>query len=330
MADHHTVPNSRRAELIRTLQRRLGSRFRGGFAPSPYVREHFPDCLSDQPSEPVAYLQAVQSCAIVASTIGLQRSTPYKLPENLSASGRSSATRSGSAPPAARARHPPAAVRRSRGLRQHACERLLDEPALVAHLRGRPGDHAPRGPPRRPPSQPPPRPARGSSAGAGARRNRWAGSGSASLSGRDHRPTRWSATPSPGSPANVETELGDGSGRPSPRDAGHDALAASDDHEGTGARRVDRPDPGQDRDRRRTPTPPGRPAPDAGRRRGGRPGRRSRAARTAHRRPATTGGAVAPAAGAGGHDRTSPLGSGSRRSRRGAAARGRARPPWSA
>lgn len=135
VADHHTGPNFQRAELIRTLQRRLGPRFRGGFAPSAYAREHFADCLSDQPTEPVAYMRAVQACAISVSTIGLQRSTPYKLPENLSAS-RAIVTDP---------RHfglPSPLVPDTHLLTfddpdgcADACERLLDDPALVEHLR---------------------------------------------------------------------------------------------------------------------------------------------------------------------------------------------------
>ena len=135
VADHHTGPNFQRAELIRELQRRLGSRFRGGFAPSPYARQHFPDCLSDQPAEPVAYLHAVQRCAISVSTIGLQRSTPYKLPENLSGSRAivSDRLHFGLPEPLVPGTHllqfddPEGCA--------DACEQLLDDPALVAHLR---------------------------------------------------------------------------------------------------------------------------------------------------------------------------------------------------
>jgi hypothetical protein len=141
VADHHTGPNFQRAELIRTLQRRLGPRFRGGFAPSPYARQHFPDCLSDQPAEPVAYMQAVQRCAIAVSTIGLQRSTPYKLPENLSASRAivSDPLHFGLPRPLEPGTHllqfddPEGCA--------DACERLLDDPALVAHLREQAWDY---------------------------------------------------------------------------------------------------------------------------------------------------------------------------------------------
>ena len=116
VADHHTGPNFQRAELIRTLQRRLGARFRGGFAPSPYAREHFADCLSDQP------IRAGRLHAGGAAVrhrrcrpIGLQRSTPYKIPENLSASRAivSDPLHFG-LPTPARGRHPPAHLRRSR------------------------------------------------------------------------------------------------------------------------------------------------------------------------------------------------------------------------
>jgi hypothetical protein len=141
VADHHTGPNFQRAELIRTLQRRLGKRFRGGFAPSAYAREHFADCLSDQPTEPVAYMRAVHACAIAISTIGLQRSTPYKLPENLSASRAivSDPIHFGLPSPLVPGTHllgfddPEGCA--------DACERLLDDPALVSHLREQAWDY---------------------------------------------------------------------------------------------------------------------------------------------------------------------------------------------
>jgi hypothetical protein len=135
VADHHTGPNFQRAELIRTLQRRLGDRFRGGFAPTDYARRHFPDCLSDQPSEPVAYMRAVQSCAVVVSTIGLRRSTPYKLPENLSASRAivSDPLHFGLPTPLVDGTHLLMATDPESCA--DACERLLDDPSLVAHLR---------------------------------------------------------------------------------------------------------------------------------------------------------------------------------------------------
>jgi len=140
-ADHHTRPNWQRAELIRVLRRRLGVRFRGGFAPTPYAREHFPDCLSDQPTEPVAYMQAVQHCAIAVSSIGLQHSNPYKVPEQLSASRAivSEPLAFGLPTPLETGRHlltfddPEGCA--------DACERLLDDPALVSHLREQAWDY---------------------------------------------------------------------------------------------------------------------------------------------------------------------------------------------
>jgi hypothetical protein len=135
VADHHTAPNFQRAELIRTLQRRLGDRFRGGFAPSSYAREHFADCISDQPSEPVAYMRAVQRCAVVVSTIGLRGSTPYKIPENLSASRAivSDPLHSGLPTPLENGTHLLTAT--DAESYADACELLLDDPVLVAHLR---------------------------------------------------------------------------------------------------------------------------------------------------------------------------------------------------
>ena len=135
VADHHTGPNWQRAELIRTLRRRLGPRFRGGFAPTAYAREHFPDCLSDEPTEPVAYMRAVQRCAISVSTIGLKDSTPYKIPENLSASRAivSDPLCFGLPAPLVPGTHL-LTFEEAEGCAD-SCERLLDDPALVAHLR---------------------------------------------------------------------------------------------------------------------------------------------------------------------------------------------------
>jgi hypothetical protein len=84
--DHHTQPNHQRATVIRALRRRLGGRFVGGFIPTAYARQHFPDCLSDQPSDPISYLRAVRAAAIVVSTEGLKYSIPFKVPEFLAAS----------------------------------------------------------------------------------------------------------------------------------------------------------------------------------------------------------------------------------------------------
>ena len=160
VADHHTGPNFQRAELIRTLQRRLGPRFRGGFAPSPYAREHFPDCLSDQPTEPVAYMQAVQRCAIAVSTIGLQRLDALQAArEPLGVTGHRQRPAPLRSPAAARARHPPAAVRRSRGLRRRLRAAPRRSRPRRPPARAGLGLLPARDPPRRPPAQPPARPA---------------------------------------------------------------------------------------------------------------------------------------------------------------------------
>ena len=141
VADHHTGPNFQRAELIRTLRRRLGDRFRGGFVADGYARQHFPDCLSDQPSEPIAYLRAVQRCAVVVSTIGLRRSTPYKIPEYLSASRAivSDPLHFGLPTPLEDGTHLLTATD-PEGFAD-ASERLLDDADLVAHLRQQAWDY---------------------------------------------------------------------------------------------------------------------------------------------------------------------------------------------
>jgi hypothetical protein len=86
VADHHTPANFQRAAVIRALRRRLGARFRGGFVPTAYARQHFADCLSDQPSDPLSYLQASRRVGIMVSTEGLRGSVPYKVPEFLAGS----------------------------------------------------------------------------------------------------------------------------------------------------------------------------------------------------------------------------------------------------
>jgi hypothetical protein len=86
VADHRTAANLARAEVIRSLRRRLGRHFVGGFVATDYSRRHFGDCLSDQPSDPLSYLRLTQRAAVVVSTGGLGVSIPFKLPEYLAAS----------------------------------------------------------------------------------------------------------------------------------------------------------------------------------------------------------------------------------------------------
>lgn len=78
--------NESRAAVIRGLAGALGARFVGGFLPTPYAREIYPDLISDLPTDRNSYLGLVRSCAVAVSTIGLHGSNPWKLVEYLAAS----------------------------------------------------------------------------------------------------------------------------------------------------------------------------------------------------------------------------------------------------
>ena len=135
--DHRDVTNDQRVELIRTLRRRLGDRFRGGLRPGHQARRDFPDEVTDLPADPIAYLSLVRQCAIVVSTPGLFASNQAQLAESMAAS-RAVVTM-------------PLAYEIPRTLVDgdevseftdpegcaDACERLLDAPDLLQHRRER-------------------------------------------------------------------------------------------------------------------------------------------------------------------------------------------------
>ena len=83
---HRDATNEQRVELVRTLRRRLGDRFRGGLMPSELVRTQYPDVATDLPTDPLAYLALVRQCAIVVAMPGLRGSTGWRVPECMAAS----------------------------------------------------------------------------------------------------------------------------------------------------------------------------------------------------------------------------------------------------
>jgi hypothetical protein len=78
--------NEERAALVRALRRHFGARFIGGLIPTPYARQHFPDCVSVLPGDQWSYLALIRSAQIGILTDGVHRSIPFKCAEYLAAS----------------------------------------------------------------------------------------------------------------------------------------------------------------------------------------------------------------------------------------------------
>jgi hypothetical protein len=78
--------NQSRVLLIRELRRAFPGRFHGGFAPSAYTRLHYPDLVSECPSDEGQYTQFAKRHLIGISTRGLRYSVPFKAAEYLAAS----------------------------------------------------------------------------------------------------------------------------------------------------------------------------------------------------------------------------------------------------
>lgn len=76
--------HEQRAELIRTLKKRLGGKFIGGFIPDEISTKYYPDCVTSLPSDPHSYLKLVKSAAIGIYTRGLAFSPAWKMAEYLS------------------------------------------------------------------------------------------------------------------------------------------------------------------------------------------------------------------------------------------------------
>ena len=133
--------NEERADLIRTLRRRLGDRFCGGLQPSPEARALYPDCLTDLPHERVAYLGVVRRCAIVVTTPGLLGANPATLAECLA--GSRAVVSKPLRYPVPRPLDEPDQISYFADAEAcaDACEQLLDDPDLVAHRRQQAWDY---------------------------------------------------------------------------------------------------------------------------------------------------------------------------------------------
>ena len=80
--------NEMRAQCIRLCRRKYPKQFYGCLAPDEYAREHFPDCLPDNPhlSRRDRYLTTMQASDICIATMGLHQSIGWKFAEYLAAS----------------------------------------------------------------------------------------------------------------------------------------------------------------------------------------------------------------------------------------------------
>jgi hypothetical protein len=74
-----------RAVLIRALRRRFGSKFIGGFMPSPRALKKFPDCITTAPHERTKYLVLSRRARVNVYSRGLRDSPAWKLGEYLAA-----------------------------------------------------------------------------------------------------------------------------------------------------------------------------------------------------------------------------------------------------
>ncbi|WP_338733333.1 glycosyltransferase [Mangrovimonas cancribranchiae] len=83
---HQDVINihTQRYQIIKRLQREFPKRFQGGFIASEVANTKYADALTNVPSEPLAYLQAMKHANIVVYTRGLANSPAWKLAEYLS------------------------------------------------------------------------------------------------------------------------------------------------------------------------------------------------------------------------------------------------------
>jgi hypothetical protein len=78
--------NDERIELVNTLKKHLGDRFRGGIIPTDASRNLNPWLLSNNPTTQGAYVAWTKSCKIAVYTRGLFGSIGFKLPEYLAGS----------------------------------------------------------------------------------------------------------------------------------------------------------------------------------------------------------------------------------------------------
>lgn len=73
-----------RYHIIKLLQKEFPKNFQGGFIPSAIVNKKYQDALSNVPSEPELYLDALKQAKIVIYTRGLANSPAWKMAEYLS------------------------------------------------------------------------------------------------------------------------------------------------------------------------------------------------------------------------------------------------------
>lgn len=76
--------HQQRYRLIKLLRKEFPNRFLGGFVPSQVVHERYEDALTNVPTAPEEYLNAVKKAGIVIYTRGLVNSPAWKMAEYLS------------------------------------------------------------------------------------------------------------------------------------------------------------------------------------------------------------------------------------------------------
>jgi hypothetical protein len=78
--------NEGRAKVIRELRKAFPTRFEGGFVPTAYANERYPELISTYPHEESQYVNFSKRHLIGISTHGLHQSVPFKVPEYMAAS----------------------------------------------------------------------------------------------------------------------------------------------------------------------------------------------------------------------------------------------------
>lgn len=78
------ILHNQRSQMIRTLKKELGDSFVGGLVPCKIALDTFPDCITNNPTDPVSYINLIKSSSICIYTRGLESSPARKLPEYLS------------------------------------------------------------------------------------------------------------------------------------------------------------------------------------------------------------------------------------------------------
>lgn len=76
--------HQQRYRIIKLLRKEFPQRFLGGFVPSKIAEKHYGDALTNVPTAPVEYLNAVKKAGIVIYTRGLVNSPAWKMAEYLS------------------------------------------------------------------------------------------------------------------------------------------------------------------------------------------------------------------------------------------------------